>query len=49
MMLGCWQWLGDYVGAYDGTVLVVSHDADFVRRATTSIAEIAGGRLELYK
>ena len=37
------------VGDYDGTVLVVSHDAEFVRRAADSIAEVAGGRLELYK
>ena len=37
------------VGEYDGTVVVVSHDAEFVRRAADSIAEVAGGRLELYK
>jgi len=43
------RWLGNYVGEYDGTVLVVSHDAEFVRRAADSIAEVAGGRLELYK
>jgi len=43
------RWLGDYVGAYQGTVLVVSHDAEFLRRASNSIAEVAGGRLELYK
>jgi ATP-binding cassette subfamily F protein 3 len=43
------RWLGDYVGAYSGTVLVVSHDAEFVGRASNSIAEVAGGRLELYK
>jgi len=43
------RWLGDYVGGYDGTVLVVSHDAEFVRRAAESIAEVAGGRLQLYK
>ena len=43
------RWLGDYVGAYQGTVLVVSHDAEFLRRASNSIAEVAGGRLELYQ
>ena len=43
------RWLGNYVGEYDGTVLVVSHDAEFVRRAAESIAEVAGGRLQLYK
>ena len=43
------RWLGDYVGAYEGTVLVVSHDKEFVGRASSSIAELAGGRLQLYK
>ena len=43
------RWLGDYVGGYKGTVLVVSHDEEFVGRASNSIAEVAGGRLELYK
>jgi len=43
------RWLGDYVGEYEGTVLVVSHDKEFVGRASSSIAEVAGGRLELYK
>ena len=43
------RWLGEYVGNYDGTVLVVSHDQEFISRAADSIAEVAGGRLELYK
>ena len=43
------RWLGDYVGGYEGTVLVVSHDKEFVGRASNSIAEVAGGRLQLYK
>ena len=43
------RWLGEYVGAYAGTVLVVSHDEEFVTRAADSIAEVAGGRLDLYK
>ena len=43
------RWLGEYVGGYEGTVLVVSHDEEFVGRASNSIAEVAGGRLELYK
>ena len=30
-------------------MLVVSHDKEFVGRASNSIAEVAGGRLELYK
>lgn len=43
------QWLGEYVGSYAGTVLVVSHDEGFVSAAADSIAEVVGGRLELYK
>ena len=30
-------------------MLVVSHDQEFISRAADSIAEVAGGRLELYK
>ena len=33
-------WLGAYVGAYAGTVLVVSHDAEMLRAACNSIAEV---------
>ena len=43
------RWLGEYVGSYAGTVLVVSHDVPFVSAAADSIAEVVGGRLELYK
>ena len=43
------RWLGGYVGAYPGTVLVVSHDQEFVTAAADSIAEVTGGRVELYK
>ena len=43
------RWLGEYVADYSGTVLVVSHDEAFVSVACDSIAEVAGGRLELYK
>jgi len=43
------RWLAEYVSSYSGTVLVVSHDEAFVSVACDSIAEVAGGRLELYK
>ena len=43
------RWLGEYIGAYKGTVLVVSHDEPFIQAAADSIAEVIGGRLELYK
>eukprot|EP00966_Prymnesium_polylepis_P125115 2893360-Prymnesium_polylepis.1 len=42
------RWLAEYVADYSGTVLVVSHDEPFVRVACNSIAEVEGGRLELY-
>lgn len=35
------QWLGEYVGSYAGTVLVVSHDEGFVSAAADSIAEVS--------
>ena len=41
--------LREYVGGYSGTVLVVSHDEPFVSAAATSIVEVAGGKLQLYK
>jgi len=34
------RWLGEYVGGYEGTVLLVSHDEAMVRRAVSSIAEV---------
>jgi len=43
------QWLGQYVGEYKGTVLIVSHDEPFINAASNSIAEVSRGRLELYK
>lgn len=43
------RWLADYISAYTGTVLVVSHDESFVSVACNSIADIDGGRLQLYQ
>jgi ATPase subunit of ABC transporter with duplicated ATPase domains len=34
------QWLGEYVGGYAGTVLIVSHDEGFISAAADSIAEV---------
>ncbi|EOD08222.1 hypothetical protein EMIHUDRAFT_453200 [Emiliania huxleyi CCMP1516] len=42
------RWLADYVSEYEGTVLVVSHDAAFVDVACDSIADVEGGRLTTY-
>jgi ATP-binding cassette subfamily F protein 3 len=41
-------WLEDFLSAYEGTVVVVSHDRYFLNRMVTSIAELAGGALTLY-
>ena len=43
------KWLGEYVGKYEGTVLLVSHDVEMLRRAVDSIAEVRGGAIETYK
>eukprot|EP01036_Dinobryon_divergens_P028535 gene28535-37493_t len=46
---GARDWLGKYLANYDGTLLVVSHDTELLSTAANSIAEVRGGKLELYK
>jgi ATP-binding cassette subfamily F protein 3 len=41
-------WLENYLSAYDGTVVVVSHDRYFLNRMVTTIAELSAAGLELY-
>ena len=41
-------WLENYLDAYDGTVVVVSHDRYFLNRMVTSIAELSPAGLDLY-
>jgi ATP-binding cassette subfamily F protein 3 len=41
-------WLENYLEAYDGTVVVVSHDRYFLNRMVTTIAELSPAGLELY-
>jgi ATP-binding cassette subfamily F protein 3 len=41
-------WLESFLGSYDGTVVIVSHDRYFLNRMVTSIAELAGGAVETY-
>jgi ATP-binding cassette subfamily F protein 3 len=38
-------WLENYLGAYDGTVVIVSHDRYFLNRLVTAVAEVAPGGL----
>ncbi len=42
------DWLENYLKAYTGTVVMVSHDRYFLDRMVTSIAELAHGRVEQY-
>ena len=42
------DWLENYLKAYDGTVVMVSHDRYFLDRMVTAIAELSHGQLEHY-
>jgi ATP-binding cassette subfamily F protein 3 len=42
-------WLEDFLGGYDGTVVVVSHDRYFLNRMVTSIADLAPSGLAVYR
>ena len=46
---GAKDWLANYLKAYEGTLLVVSHDLNLLNTAVDSIAEVRGGTIELYK
>jgi ATP-binding cassette subfamily F protein 3 len=41
-------WLESYLGAYEGAVVVVSHDRYFLNRMVTSIAELGPGGFATY-
>jgi ATP-binding cassette subfamily F protein 3 len=42
------QWLEDFLGGYDGTVVIISHDRYFLNRVVDRIAELELGRFALY-
>jgi ATP-binding cassette, subfamily F, member 3 len=42
------QWLEDFLVAYEGTVVMVSHDRYFLNRMVTAVAELSGGTVCLY-
>jgi ATP-binding cassette, subfamily F, member 3 len=42
------QWLEDFLGAYQGTVVIISHDRYFLNRVVDRIAELELGRFALY-
>ncbi len=42
------RWLEDFLSAYDGSVVLVSHDRYFLNRMVTAIAELADGAVAVY-
>ena len=42
------QWLENFLAAYEGSVVIVSHDRYFLNRMVTAIAELAVGSVTLY-
>ncbi|MFP4200452.1 MAG: ABC-F family ATP-binding cassette domain-containing protein [Clostridia bacterium] len=43
------EWLEEFLRGYPGTLVVVSHDRYFLDRVATSILEILGGGVEVYR
>ena len=41
-------WLEEFLRAYDGAILMTSHDREFMNRVVTKIIEIDGGELTTY-
>ena len=41
-------WLADFVRSFDGAVLLVSHDREFINNTATKIAELHNGKLTQY-
>jgi ATP-binding cassette subfamily F protein 3 len=42
-------WLENFLAAYDGTVIIVSHDRYFLNRMVTAIADLGAGGVTLYQ
>ncbi len=42
------EWLVDYLKAFEGAFIVISHDYDFLDKITTCICDIEFGRIEKY-
>jgi ATP-binding cassette subfamily F protein 3 len=42
------QWLEDFLAAYEGTIVIISHDRYFLNRVVDRIAELEMGRFALY-
>ena len=42
------QWLENYLSGYEGAVIIVSHDKDFINNACNKIVEVSQRKLNLY-
>lgn len=42
------QWVENYLRSYDGAVIVVSHDRQFINNTVNTIVEVTGQRLDYY-
>jgi ATPase subunit of ABC transporter with duplicated ATPase domains len=42
------EWLEEFLQGYPGTVLLISHDRYFLDRVVNRVADLSGGRVELY-
>ncbi len=42
------SWLENFLGKYEGTVIVVSHDRHFLNQVCTHIADIDFGKIQMY-
>jgi ATP-binding cassette subfamily F protein 3 len=42
------QWLESWLAAYDGSIVIISHDRYFLNRMVTGIAELEAGRIAEY-
>ncbi|HET8579130.1 MAG TPA: ABC-F family ATP-binding cassette domain-containing protein [Methylomirabilota bacterium] len=42
------EWLESFLGSYEGSVVLVSHDRYFLNRMATAIAELSNGALTVY-
>jgi len=43
------EWLEDFLSAYPGTAVIISHDRYFLGRAVNRIVELVNGRAEVYE
>jgi ATP-binding cassette, subfamily F, member 3 len=42
------QWIEKYIANYEGAIVVVSHDREFLNNVSTTIVEVSGAKLNVY-